>query len=102
MISEISRFKWWKFRCRQKFWDWMFYKRLKIAGRIDENPAYCWSKLVDWAGCFPSGRWWAWLWPFHYDNEIESKCCSPNSGDTPWAYCGKCNQDLQIQQEGGE
>jgi len=74
-----------------KIHDWFFYKRLVIAERLNKNPAYCWSKLVDWANLYIHDGFWSWLWPFHFDNNIKDKSCKPD-GTNYWAYCGKCKR----------
>lgn len=101
MATKIPDEVWKKFNRKKKIHTWFFYKRLIIAAWLDKNPAYCWSKLVDWANLYLQDGFWLWVWPYHSENSIDSKTCSPNDGDTPWAYCGKCDL-ARIKKESGE
>ena len=66
---------------------------LCIAEMFNRNPEYCWSELVNWAVGY--NPFWSLFFPwlYHYDDEYKSQGCRESSESTPYAYCGKCEQN---------
>lgn len=69
----------------------VYWLREKIAYRLDENPEYCWASLTMWMLGYR--RFWSLFFKSHSENDYKQQICRKGNKETPYGYCGKCEQN---------